>query len=131
MGRVLVAGSINVDLVTSVPTLPVPGQTVLGSELAYHPGGKGANHGSRARRPAKWGKIACIHAKSSALRGGDRRRSESHSEGGGVRPVYAETGSGGCSTSGCEASVNSRNSPVTRKASCSPMSTAWSPTRSI
>jgi hypothetical protein len=29
-----------------------------------------------------------------------------------------------------EASVNSRNSPVTRKATCSPMSTALSPTRS-
>src|SRR5439155_2558921 len=31
---------------------------------------------------------------------------------------------------GCEASVNSRNSPVSRNATCSPMSTAWSPTRS-
>ena len=30
----------------------------------------------------------------------------------------------------CEASVNSRNSPLTRKAVCSPMSTAWSPIRS-
>lgn len=35
------------------------------------------------------------------------------------------------STSGCDASVNSRNSPVTKKAVCSPTSTAWSPTRSI
>ena len=38
--------------------------------------------------------------------------------------------SSGCSISGCEASVNSWNSPVTRKATCSPMSTALSPTRS-
>src|SRR6185436_13838710 len=29
--------------------------------------------------------------------------------------------------SACDASVNSRNSPVIRKAVCSPMSTAWSP----
>ena len=50
MGRVLVAGSINIDLVTSVPALPVPGQTVLGSELAYHPGGKGANQAVAASR---------------------------------------------------------------------------------
>src|SRR5207244_2130365 len=47
------------------------------------------------------------------------------------RSVDTPRGVGGCSTSGCEASVNSRNSPVTRKASCSPISTAWSPTRSI
>jgi hypothetical protein len=33
-------------------------------------------------------------------------------------------------SSGCEASVNSRNWPVTRYAVCSPMSTAWSPIRS-
>ena len=50
MGRVLVAGSINIDLVTRVPVLPVPGQTVLGSELAYHPGGKGANQAVAASR---------------------------------------------------------------------------------
>jgi hypothetical protein len=37
----------------------------------------------------------------------------------------------GCSISGCEASVNSRNCPVIRKATCSPMSTALSPIRSI
>ena len=46
----LVAGSINIDLVTSVPALPVPGQTVLGSDLAYHPGGKGANQAVAASR---------------------------------------------------------------------------------
>src|SRR2546426_3657605 len=50
MGRVLVAGSINIDLVPSVLALPVPGQTVLGSELAYHPGGKGANQAVAASR---------------------------------------------------------------------------------
>jgi alpha-beta hydrolase superfamily lysophospholipase len=39
--------------------------------------------------------------------------------------------SSGCSISGCDASVNSRNWPVTRNATCSPMSTALSPIRSI
>jgi hypothetical protein len=33
--------------------------------------------------------------------------------------------SSGCSISGCEASVNSRNWPVTRNATCSPMSTRY------
>src|SRR5215207_172958 len=37
----------------------------------------------------------------------------------------------GGASSGCEASSNSRNRPVTTKAVCSPMSTALSPTRSM
>lgn len=81
--------------------------------------------GAERCSPRSGEKIACIHAKSSALRGGASLTRRAG------RSVYAETGSGGCSTSGCEASVNSRSSPVTRKASCSPISTAWSPTRSI
>src|SRR6476646_8573747 len=35
------------------------------------------------------------------------------------------------SASGCEASSNSRNNPVTTNATCSPMSTALSPIRSL
>ncbi len=42
-GRVLVVGSVNVDLVASVPTHPRPGETVLGLGLRRLPGGKGAN----------------------------------------------------------------------------------------
>lgn len=40
---VAVLGSLNMDFVVSVETLPAPGQTVLGSGFRMLPGGKGAN----------------------------------------------------------------------------------------
>ena len=43
MGRVLVLGSLNVDLVTHVERHPRPGETVLGEGLERLAGGKGAN----------------------------------------------------------------------------------------
>jgi ribokinase len=43
MGRVVVVGSLNVDLVTRVERLPKPGETVVGSGLDRWAGGKGAN----------------------------------------------------------------------------------------
>ncbi len=43
MGRVVVVGSLNVDLVTRVERHPKPGETVLGSGLERWAGGKGAN----------------------------------------------------------------------------------------
>ncbi|MBE3075411.1 MAG: ribokinase [Actinobacteria bacterium] len=43
MGRVVVVGSLNVDLVTRVERHPKPGETVLGSGLERLAGGKGAN----------------------------------------------------------------------------------------
>lgn len=42
-GRVLVAGSANLDLVVRSARLPGPGETVLGRDFASYPGGKGAN----------------------------------------------------------------------------------------
>ncbi|HBF80103.1 MAG TPA: ribokinase, partial [Streptomyces sp.] len=39
----LVVGSANADLVVGVERRPAPGETVLGSDLVVHPGGKGAN----------------------------------------------------------------------------------------
>ncbi|MFJ8623234.1 ribokinase [Kitasatospora sp. NPDC093550] len=46
----LVVGSANVDLVIGVERRPGPGETVLGSDLAVHPGGKGANQAVAAAR---------------------------------------------------------------------------------
>lgn len=43
MGRVLVLGSLNVDVVTRVERHPQPGETVLGGGLSRLAGGKGAN----------------------------------------------------------------------------------------
>ncbi len=43
MGVVWVIGSLNIDLVSRVKRLPMPGETVPGSDLERYPGGKGAN----------------------------------------------------------------------------------------
>jgi ribokinase len=48
--RVVVVGSANLDLVAMTPRLPRPGETVLGTEFAMVPGGKGANQAIAATR---------------------------------------------------------------------------------
>lgn len=48
--RVVVFGSVNMDLVASAPALPVPGETVLGDGFTTVPGGKGANQAIAATR---------------------------------------------------------------------------------
>ncbi|WP_454085945.1 ribokinase [Georgenia sp. Marseille-Q6866] len=50
VGRVVVVGSANVDLVVPVPRHPAGGETVLGGTLERHPGGKGANQAVAAAR---------------------------------------------------------------------------------
>ncbi|MEU9922250.1 ribokinase [Streptomyces griseoluteus] len=46
----LVVGSANADLVVGVERRPGAGETVLGGDLAVHPGGKGANQAVAAAR---------------------------------------------------------------------------------
>jgi ribokinase len=48
--RIVVVGSVNLDLVASGVRLPRPGETVTGATFARHPGGKGANQALAARR---------------------------------------------------------------------------------
>ena len=49
-GRVVIIGAVNVDLIMRLPTLPAPGQTVIGGELSRAEGGKGANQAVAAAR---------------------------------------------------------------------------------
>jgi len=49
MGRVVVVGSLNIDLVTRVERHPRPGETLMGEGLERLAGGKGANQAVAAR----------------------------------------------------------------------------------
>ncbi len=49
-GRVLVVGSVNVDLVVQGERLPAPGETVLGGTFSRFHGGKGGNQAVAAAR---------------------------------------------------------------------------------
>lgn len=50
MGRVIVVGSVNIDLVVASERLPGPGETVTGGRFAQHHGGKGGNQAVAAAR---------------------------------------------------------------------------------
>ncbi|MDY6873301.1 MAG: ribokinase [Chloroflexota bacterium] len=50
MAKILVVGSINMDLVVRVPHSPKAGETVLGGDFETYPGGKGANQAVAAAR---------------------------------------------------------------------------------
>ncbi len=58
---VVVVGSVNVDLVISVATLPSPGVTITGGTFERHGGGKGANQAvAAARLGVRVGLIAAV-----------------------------------------------------------------------
>src|SRR5436305_6772308 len=48
--RIVVVGSLNMDLVIRAPHLPAPGETIFGSDFITAPGGKGANQAVAAAR---------------------------------------------------------------------------------
>jgi len=47
---ITVIGSVNMDLIATTPRLPEPGETVIGTDFATAPGGKGANQALAAQR---------------------------------------------------------------------------------
>lgn len=47
---IVVVGSINMDLVTRTPRIPLAGQTLIGTDFTTTPGGKGANQAVAAAR---------------------------------------------------------------------------------
>lgn len=68
---VCVIGSANIDLVAAARRLPEPGETVLGTAFAEHPGGKGLNQViAAARAGARTAFVGCVggdHAGRSLL----------------------------------------------------------------
>jgi len=48
MTDIVVIGSLNIDLVTKIPRLPQPGETIRAYDLKMIPGGKGANQAAAA-----------------------------------------------------------------------------------
>lgn len=51
--RILVIGSLNMDMVVNVEQMPLRGETIMGKSLAYVPGGKGANQACAAGKLGK------------------------------------------------------------------------------
>jgi ribokinase len=58
MGKIVVLGSLNMDLIIRMPRLPALGETVLGGDLVTALGGKGANQAVAAARLG--GEVAMI-----------------------------------------------------------------------
>ncbi len=48
--KIAIVGSLNMDLVVRAPHMPIPGETVIGSDFRTIPGGKGANQAVAAAR---------------------------------------------------------------------------------
>lgn len=60
-GRVVVVGSVNIDLVLRCAELPRPGQTISGHDFRTLPGGKGANQAvAAARLGAEVAFVGCV-----------------------------------------------------------------------
>ena len=63
MARVVVVGSINMDMVVATEVFPRLGETLFGQRFATYPGGKGANQAvAAARLGAEVTMIGCVGA---------------------------------------------------------------------
>lgn len=69
MSRIVVVGSLNMDLVISTPRMPEMGETILGNGFMTVPGGKGANQAVAAARLG--GSVTMIGCAGDDLFGGN------------------------------------------------------------
>jgi len=58
MAKIVVVGSLNMDVVAIAPRIPVAGETIIGSKFFTSPGGKGANQAYAAAKLA--GSVAMV-----------------------------------------------------------------------
>ncbi len=76
--EIAVVGSLNLDISVSTPHLPVPGETVIGGDALWSPGGKGGNQAVAAarlgRRVAMVGAVGTDSAGETLLAGLDADR---------------------------------------------------------
>ena len=88
----IVVGSLNVDLVVGLERMPSPGETVMGSTLERHPGGKGLN---QAVACARLGATVLMVGAVGSDDAGDWLRSIAESEGIDVANVSTVDGPSG------------------------------------
>ena len=50
MGKIAVLGSVNMDIVITIGRMPKIGETIIGDQIDYFVGGKGANQAVAAAR---------------------------------------------------------------------------------
>ena len=92
-GRVVVAGSLNMDLVAEAPSLPRAGETIMGSAFHTLPGGKGLNQAvAAARLGARVAMIGCVGADAFGERLLDVIRAEGIDASGVRQTAEAPTG---------------------------------------
>lgn len=92
MAKIVVVGSLNMDIVAVSPRLPQPGETVMGTDYLNQPGGKGAN---QAYAAAKLGGDVAMLGRVGADEHGRRMLANLEAVGCDVAGVQAMEGASG------------------------------------
>src|ERR1700722_5646113 len=92
MSKIIVIGSLNMDLIAIAPRLPVAGETLIGSQYLTEPGGKGAN---QAYAAAKLGGDVAMLGRVGTDDHGRRMKANLETVGCNVARVEALEGSSG------------------------------------
>ena len=61
MAKIVVVGSLNMDLVAKAPRIPVIGETIIGDAYFAEPGGKGRESGICRSASRRCGRHAWAH----------------------------------------------------------------------